>query len=263
MKKSAYNYLTGALALLTLGIAVSGLQAAMTAGSGRHLSEQECAGCHLAGNDVTPENAKTLTASQEALCVSCHPKAVKVSHPSGLKPKKALPEAYPVDWKGDLTCSTCHEIHGDGHGLMRGDARGKTFCQSCHDAAFFQSMRDGGASLSGHLGAESMDSALLDSYSAECMSCHENNGNVNLVTSIDQQGVIRHAGGSAPHPIGSEYEKAARFGGYRNMTLLSKNIILPNGKMSCISCHQGYTQKHGAIVEVSSGNTLCYECHDL
>ena len=116
-----------------------------------------CENCHLGGDRTTPDTASMLLTSQEQLYGQCHPDALQLSHPSGFAPPPGytIPASYPLDWKGDLTCSTCHEVHGDLPGKLRGTARGRDFCIACHGQAFFDNMPDGGASLvqSGHLGA--------------------------------------------------------------------------------------------------------------
>lgn len=263
MKKPTFNF----AATLVLFVALAcggGLYAAISSDGPRHLDASNCATCHLAGNRVTAENASTLVASQEALCAKCHLKAIQVSHPSGFAPKSKPPAAYPLDWKGDLTCSTCHDIHGSEPGIIRGAQRGKELCLSCHDANFFEKMLDKGVStLAGHLGNGSFNVTLLDAYTAECMGCHDNNVNEKISTAVDKNGVVRHAGGSNIHPIGANYKKSATYGGYRPMQMLSKKILLPNGNLSCVSCHEGYAKEHGKLVISAAGSKLCYECHDL
>lgn len=263
MKKPTFK-LAATLTLFIALAGIGGLYAAMDAAVHQHLSNSNCATCHLAGKNAKGENAAMLTANQEALCGKCHPKAIQVSHPSGFAPKNKLSNAYPLDWKGDLTCSTCHDIHSSEQGLIRGAQRGKSFCLSCHDAKFFEKMRDGGIStLAGHLGNGSIDVSLLDAYSADCMGCHENNGNARIATSVDRNGIVRHADGSSTHPIGASYIDAAKSGGYRPIQMISKKILFPDGKLSCVSCHQGYAKEHGKLVTSNVGSALCYECHDI
>jgi len=206
-----------------------------------------------------------LVSSQEKLCVRCHLNALEASHPSGLKPNMPLPKEFPADWKGDLTCSTCHTIHGDQPGLMRTAKRGKALCLSCHKMEFFDNMADGGQSLlvSGHIGQPAdLMSIGLDTYSIHCMTCHAELGD-DLAVSISNDGVMRHALGSVNHPVGVIYDEAARFGGYRPSTFLPEEIKLPEGKVSCLSCHRAYTEDHGEIVRSNRGSDLCFQCHDI
>lgn len=233
--------------------------------SGVHPAEMPCDGCHLAGNTVKPEQAHLLIASQEKLCGTCHQNTSQVSHPSGFAPRSKLHADYPADWKGDLTCSTCHEVHAKTPGKMRGKRRGRELCLSCHDAQFFVRMRDQGNSMmaSGHLdtGSAAMD-PRLDPYSRQCMACHGGKGDGDA-PSVDRNMVVRHGATSLNHPIGASYAKAAKFGGYRQIAQISKKILLPNGLVSCVSCHEGYSKTHGKLVIPRAKSALCFECHDL
>lgn len=263
MRKSAFKL---ALALLLLALLAAGaLHAVLGSGSPFHLDKSDCAGCHLGGRNVTVQQAGMLTASQETLCAKCHPAATQVSHPSGLQPAAKPPAAYPLDWKGDLTCSTCHDVHGSGPGLMRGTLAGKGLCLACHAADFFSKMRDGGASLAGAHLAKGIapGGPALDAYSRKCMECHGENASPRLATSIDKRGVVRHASQSANHPIGMLYQKSVAFGGYRPLRMLSSKLLLPDGKVSCVSCHAGYQKEHGKLLLAMAKSALCFECHAL
>ncbi|MDP2369654.1 cytochrome c3 family protein [Rhodoferax sp.] len=251
--------------LALAAVLTSALYAKLAAVISPHLQQSDCASCHLAGKGVTTQTASLLTSTQEALCAKCHPAATTLSHPSGFQPKNAPPPPYALDWKGELTCSTCHDIHAGRRGIMRGEKVGREFCQACHDAGFFKRMRDGGASLlAGHL-AKGVDSNApeLDPYSRKCMECHGENANPRLATRVDRQGVVRHATPSANHPIGMSYQKAATFGGYRERRLVERRLMLPGGQVGCVSCHSGYQKEHGKLVVPKEKSALCFECHDL
>lgn len=228
-----------------------------------HLAKDDCANCHLA-TKVDASNAAKLTSTQEVLCARCHANSAKASHPSGFSPKRKLDGGYPLDWKGDLTCSTCHEIHGSVPGLMRHNRRGRELCMSCHDQAFFDRMLDGGVSIiaSGHLDSSfDIKTAEIDSFSVQCMDCHQSLVGTNKVEL--RSGIVRHSSGSGSHPIGMSYADAERAGGFFRRFRLAKVIQLPGGKISCISCHDGYAQQHGKLVMSNTGSRLCFECHDL
>ena len=230
-----------------------------------HLSGIDCGSCHLAGKEVRPEQASKLVASQELLCGRCHPDAVRASHPSGFAAKPGMPAQYPPDWKGDLTCSTCHLVHGTEPGLLRGGKRGKEMCLACHDAVFFNNMKDRGGSIeqSGHSNAVvALANAGLDPYSLQCLGCHGNQADANGV-SVGRNGLLRHASGAANHPIGMRYRESLKSGGFHQENRLSKKIFLPDGKIGCLSCHQAYKKEHGKLVIPNAGSALCFECHDL
>lgn len=112
-----------------------------------HPLNSECAGCHTAGRDTRPSTAAMLVNTQERLCVRCHANSMDKSHPSGFVPKdkKSISVRYPLDWRGYVTCSTCHEVHSDIPGRLRGNVRGRDMCLSCHSQGFFDSRRDDAA----------------------------------------------------------------------------------------------------------------------
>ena len=227
-----------------------------------HPENLSCNSCHLAKGNISQKNAKTLISSQEELCKNCHKNALTASHPSGFKPTQQLPEEFPLDWKGDLTCSTCHNIHNGKRGYLRVSKYGKTLCLSCHQTNFFTKMKDGGYSLlSGHLDANESLTGNIDSFSVQCMSCHEslpNELNIRITSNI-----IRHSRNRASHPIGMLYKTSMLYGGYRMVSELPKQVLLPDGRISCISCHQAYSDKHGKLVIENRGSKLCFSCHDI
>lgn len=123
------------------------MQANDPARSRMHPLNSECSSCHASGRDTQPSTASMLVNSQEQLCARCHSNSMQKSHPSGLIPKdpKSISARYPLDWKGYLTCSSCHEVHSDFPGRLRDNVRGRNMCLSCHSQGFFDSRRDDAA----------------------------------------------------------------------------------------------------------------------
>lgn len=228
-----------------------------------HLLNEACDQCHMANKNLDKTNAYTLIADQEQLCKSCHPGTARNSHPTG-KINRKIPSKFPLDWKGDMTCSTCHEIHGDKPKLRRVELQGKTFCLACHTDSFFTNISDQGISLlATHLDIDNLtDLANIDELSLHCMGCHDELEGAMQVR-IEQQLVIRHSSGSSSHPIGSSYKQAEQYGGYRPVEFINPAIQLPDGKVSCVSCHVSYSKNHGALITPSNGPSLCFQCHDI
>lgn len=252
----------GLLALLMLG---GGVWLYAAFGDGPHLMDKQCSNCHLAGQTVTPATAGRLIGSQELLCGICHKDVKRMSHPSGFAPKVKPPADLPLDWKGDMTCSTCHTVHGSTPGLIRGDRRGKALCMGCHDAAFFSGMKDAGVSLqqSGHAIADMAQMNKLtdiDALSLQCMGCHNTAGDAAGVR-VSALGIVRHSSGGANHPIGVNYPMMS--GSFKPRSMLPREIWLPGGKLSCVSCHEPYKKQHGQLVVTNSGSKLCMQCHAL
>lgn len=215
-----------------------------------------CIQCH--GNAA----GGTLRATEKQICGTCHRVAVQASHPVNFTPKRPLPARFPLDGHGNMNCSTCHDIHSPFPGAMREGSNGIEFCTRCHDRSFFDAMADRGASLvrSGHLDARPPITGNLDNYSIACIGCHSEKATV-----VGAGGAAfvdpNHTNAGGNHPIGAEYRRAEDFGGYRPAGMLTEEIVLPRGRMSCVSCHVGYSAQHGRLSHTRSG--LCYECHAI
>lgn len=230
-----------------------------------HLREVACEHCHVFGAPADAVQAKALVASQEVLCGECHADAVRLMHPTGIVPKLPLPVGFPVDAKGELTCSSCHAPHGNTPGLLRDGRRGRQLCLDCHDAAFFEGMKDGGFSIdrSAHLtGGIQQATAEIDPYSLQCMSCHDGYGMAGE-TSVGPRGLVTHGKADANHPIGRRYADAAGGGMLQPASRLAREIVLPGGKIGCVSCHQAYKKEHGRLVVANRGSALCLQCHQI
>lgn len=247
-------------ALLILILAAPSPVLAAAEGQGQHF-EASCARCHLAKDKVTPENARKLTSSQEILCGDCHKGAIEASHPTGFVPGRTLPPAFPLDWKGEVTCSTCHEVHKGSYGSLRVAGDSREFCLSCHSEAFFGAMPEAGESLmrSGHLDARAQrPQQTFDTYSMRCIECHEEEASAPGSDRVAFNGA--NGTGMANHPIGSVYRPGGLRSDLTPQGMLPDDVLLPDGKVSCLSCHQGYSDQHGEAVRSDLG--LCRHCHN-
>ena len=217
-----------------------------------HPQNAACDGCHRASGAITAGNAGDLVAPEETLCAGCHQDAVVLSHPSGVPMTAEPPPDLPLDSRGRVTCSTCHDVHGAGAGRMRTARTGRELCQSCHAPAFFAAMHDEGQSLvrSGHMNAaRTVTAAAVDRFSAQCLECHDEKSD--------------HGASKANHPVGKDYARWVSYGGYRAPGAIPEPIRLVDGMVSCVSCHEGYTRDHGKLVMSNEGSRMCFGCHDL
>ena len=200
------------------------------------------------------------------MCGSCHRGAFEASHPTGFWPNRPLPADFPLESSGQMTCVTCHDLQDSGRIGLRGAAAanaGQELCLSCHEEGFFAAMADGGLSLvrRGHLDARAeRRPQSIDPYSMQCAQCHEEN--VSLAGDTFRVPLrIANSTGMANHPIGSDYARAAAGRGYRPAAMFAGEVLLADGKVSCVSCHQGYSREHGALVMRET--ELCLTCHDM
>lgn len=225
----------------------------------------ECRTCHLDGDATTAETGHRLAASQLALCGRCHQGAVEASHPSGFTPARALPADFPLDWKGQMTCSTCHDLHGPAEG-RRGGVRmapgAPNQCASCHGRKILtdQALSNRPLLAPGHIAVQAdKGRSGLDPYSARCVDCHEDElslpGEPRIMAFTATNGT-----GMTNHPIGSTYRQADLARDLRPPATLPAQVLLPDGRVSCLSCHRGYSFEHGALIESERG--LCRQCHD-
>lgn len=260
---SLLNYTLSILLLLLAATALAGKN------GGVHLADSKCQSCHLSAS-VDAKQARLLVASQEKLCAECHPKDVKMSHPSGFIPQRPLPDSFPLDWKGELTCTSCHQVHGEQPGLPRSLAKGAQLCLACHDEQFFDRLpeqKKGTAPLvhGKPLPAPPVSPAnvvVLDELSLQCMECHDDKGGTaqNRV-GLNTRGIMRHMTTSLSHPIGGSYAIVTQLGAYRPKESLSAKILLQEGKVGCVSCHEQYGSKqHGRLI-ATQYESICHDCH--
>lgn len=205
-------------------------------------------------------DALTLDRTLGRQCSECHQNAVEVSHPTDFTPRRTLPREFPLSRNGEMTCNTCHIAHEGGPGRLRVAASGQEFCLSCHSAGFFAQMRDRGQSVLalGHASARPRTTARIDAYSSQCIVCHTENASY-AGDGITAQRSWRNASGSSNHPIGSDYARVASSRGFWQAAMLPEEVLLPNGKVSCVSCHAGYSKEHGKLLRPES---LCLDCHN-
>ncbi len=231
-----------------------------------HPEGETCGTCHMAGEGVNLANAARLVDREEALCGRCHSTAVTSSHPTGFTPGRPIDAAFPLSPGGELTCSSCHLVHGAGKGKLRGERRGRDLCESCHRPAFFAAMIEGGTSIGdlGHLagGGGATVGDGLDETTRQCLECHMD-GLLGAAMYVDHEGILRHAGQAFNHPVGVSYRRVEGQADYRPVSLVSRAVRLPEGRVACISCHKGYTRRHGQLVMSNNGSRLCFECHRL
>lgn len=227
-----------------------------------HNFEGKCETCHLS---LTGEKM-IFVRDIDFLCKDCH-RDLGFSHPSGRKPSMALPEQFPVDWAGRMTCATCHAVHGGDKYLLRGSGTGKLFCYSCHKGTFEShhgvnqpAHSNGAVSGSGFQVVDSTGS--IDKASRECLGCHDSTIGSSATTRVGSGTWSHDSGGS--HPIGIDYMSALRKsrGGFVHPSRMNQAVKLFDGKVGCGSCHNIFSKEQARLtVKMGTRSDLCLSCH--
>ena len=222
-----------------------------------HNFEGKCSMCHLVSNDGKHIFEKIFVREIDFQCKSCHSN-LGLSHPTGMKPTMAMPEGFPLNRRGRMTCATCHKTHGEKAYLLHKGEPGRVFCYFCHK----DSLKNihGGVGLGAHSTKkyEVVDKDIfVDELSAQCMSCHDSS--LGKGVNIGAGTWLHEQGGS--HPIGVDYRRAYSKGGFNPPSLLHKNIRLFKGRVGCGTCHDIYSKERNQLVITNKGSTLCLECH--
>jgi predicted CXXCH cytochrome family protein len=245
-------------ALFLVGSALSGPDQA-------HRFEGQCNRCHL---NEPREGVKLLFVKEiDLLCRECHQQqGIGLSHPSGIKPSFPLPPEIRLDWLGKMTCASCHQNHGNRKYLLAGEKTGKAFCIGCHKASLLTKGKYGHESVSSPIHQPQYETTVLnqplDRESQECLGCHDG-GLAKAQKVTIGAGVWNHSDKAGfSHPVGSDYQRAVRKGGYKSMGALNKRLRMFNGKLGCGTCHSLYSTLPKKLAMSNRGSALCLECHN-
>jgi predicted CXXCH cytochrome family protein len=238
-----------------------------------HSFEDRCLDCHL----TTPgpgEGVGTFIKDVTAMCTTCHKEALELSHPVDVRPSMKVPASFPLNWKGELSCVTCHSAHDPGYGEshLRSRASGQGLCVMCHDnlESEMHTLSMDSAHVSGRPNArlgENRFGVGLDKLSMKCLSCHDAifAKDADVANPLFTKNMYMYNIGSMglSHPIGMSYAETKRkyMGAYRDISDIPKEIKLFGGAVGCGSCHSLYSKRHFELVMSNAGSRLCLGCH--
>jgi predicted CXXCH cytochrome family protein len=104
----------------------------------------------------------------------------------------------------------------------------------------------------------------IDEVTFECISCHD--GLSASYHGFRFKNDDQTAGGmtsvNGGHPIGSHYGAAAYTrSGLKPMAELHEDMVLVDGRIGCISCHNPLNSEKNHLVKSNTGSDLCLTCH--
>jgi predicted CXXCH cytochrome family protein len=188
-----------------------------------------------------------------------------------------IPEGWPVDHAGRITCLTCHSaIPTSGDLRLRSVGDGgfdpSTFCRTCHDNASASSgpamhwRAMGRAHVRFDADRGERATGNLDGASRRCLGCHDGLSASETPHGTGSQAAFDMSNPARNHPVGIPYGR----GGVRGRTmplrspqLLPDRIRLPGGRVSCVSCHDLYSQTPKRLAMSNDGSRLCMTCHAM
>ena len=115
---------------------------------------------------------------------------------------------------------------------------------------------------SSHEVVSSSPDGAIDTCSLACLSCHDGiNASETRVKTVGEWEVLFDSG-KLSHPLGINYDKAlSRNSGLKPSAFLPSEIILPEGKVGCESCHNLYSTMPYFLVFSNLDSALCLGCH--
>lgn len=199
------------------------------------------------------------------------------NHPVGIRPPAGMriPDGWPLDPDGTLTCSTCHlalpALASSEGPLLRefdgGLLDSSEFCIRCHGGG---GVTGGAAGMHWQAVARAhirVDSAAgadagggLDLESRRCLECHDG-----VTASEGSAGRSRLDDPAWNHPVGVVYRPADEGGDtlLRPLRQLPATVRMPGGVVSCVSCHNLYASDAKLLSVPLQGSTLCFTCHQM
>ncbi|MEE9295217.1 MAG: cytochrome c3 family protein [Phycisphaerae bacterium] len=156
-------------------------------------------------------------------------------------------------WSKDDTCGACHVPHR----------------QQIPKAA---PLWDPDADLTRTFGAGKTPTNLPGGGTRMCIRCHDGTIAKDTLPAAKRERFVykQHPGlfssghQTSDHPVGIEYPQFDK--GFRPMTsvLASGTVILPDGRVECISCHDPHNQAGNdhMLVRSNARSALCLTCHE-
>jgi hypothetical protein len=272
----------------------------VTRSTNLHYTGEFCSECHEESPEKGGEKFLMFSGNYNQLC-RCHGyTSENYIHPVNIEPseekKEKIPDTLPLQ-KGNMTCSTCHDIYLQCQRNMKTQKRNKFFlrgapyarrtdlCFRCHDEAKYKR-------LDPHNQMDEDGEIIAE----KCLYCHVEKPDVRRATYKKAEGIHGevvelignlevlcyrcHYKQSILHPINANHLRKPSEKTMENMKESEKQlgIILPlnyEGKITCATCHnphergviptekdsaRGASEKFRLRVPGQSGE-ICSACH--
>ncbi len=275
-------------------------------------SAKECAICHYdwvdtfftehRGTELVPLPARSPTADAE-MCFSCHDGSTVDSrkhvfndrqHQVGVTPsdKITVPEKFPLDEQGKMTCATCHSAHGvstepgiEKTIFLRTSNNNSRMCRMCHEG------KEAGPESGHHPVDETALTVSKEIYDyggytgdapdqVICETCHMAHGGFTdkrLVLPVDRPGrypvLCEACHGKTPGR--SETRSMNRFS--HSVDVMPDSAQIPKawesgtavrlgmrGEVVCVTCHVTHEApvKESLLQTSNAQNSMCLQCHE-
>ena len=257
-----------------------------------HHFELDCDQCH----NMIPSSSSELSNLIGPLKINinsactmsgCHQYDKNLNHPVGIRPSGNLPEDFPLDQNGRLTCLSCHDELNrwrnqmpetsssvSNHAYLRWEGD-RELCAGCHLNLAGTTMQKSHWQFStlAHLYSsttfdfENVNSSnpldYIDTESRTCMECHDDKAVAIRYASVFSSR-HREITASTDHPIGIIYEDITMHypRGFRQSQSLPDRVRLFQGRVGCGSCHSLYSNSTNNLVDTFERGNLCRHCHN-
>ena len=183
-----------------------------------------------------------------------------------------------ADYVGEKTCTTCHATinehfshtnHAKAFRLNPRNEREARVCEACHGPGSEHAKNP--TDKATIIGFTKRSGTAVEAMNGQCLSCHAGGGRIHWPGSMHESSQL--ACSDCHNPMA----KFSREGMLRKESVVEtcytchaqqrsefrrrSHMPLPEGKMSCVDCHNPHGSTTRPLLQAESVNALCYRCH--
>lgn len=115
--------------------------------------------------------------------------------------------------------------------------------------------------------SENPESGAIDAFSQDCLSCHDGLRASDIAVVYRNSPENPRKGkrvSGKDHPVGMDYADyvASGRGNYKPIAMLNSKMMLINGKVGCLTCHNPLNPEKNHLVMSDFRSALCLTCHN-